>query len=64
MARTMHVGAYDDVGEAYEAAISWLTDEGCVVTAAPGECYLDGPEVPEPRTEVFVPCEPAHPHHE
>ena len=49
---------------AYEAAISWLTDEGCVVTAAPWECYLDGPEVPEPRTEVFVPCEPAHPHHE
>jgi len=64
VARTMHVGSYDEVGEAYEAAIAWITDEGYVVTAAPWECYLDGPEVPEPRTEVFVPCEPAHPHPE
>ncbi len=63
VARTMHVGSYDDVGAAYEAAISWLTDEGCVVTGAPWECYLDGPDVPEPRTEVFVPCESAHPVH-
>jgi effector-binding domain-containing protein len=60
-ARTMHVGPYDDVGAAYEAALSWITDEGCVVTGAPWECYLDGPEVPEPRTEVFIPCETMHP---
>jgi effector-binding domain-containing protein len=63
VARTMHVGAYGDVGAAYEAAIGWLTDEGYVVTGAPWECYLDGPEVPEPRTEVFIPCAPAQPHH-
>jgi effector-binding domain-containing protein len=61
VARTMHVGAYDDVGAAYEAAISWLIEEGYVTVGAPWESYLDGPEVPEPRTEVFVPCEPAHP---
>lgn len=63
VARTMHVGAYDQVGNAYEAAVRWLTDEGYVTVGAPWECYLDGPEVPEPRTEVFVPCEHAHPVH-
>lgn len=60
-ARTMHVGSYADVGAAYEAALSWLTDEGHVVDGEPWECYLDGPEVAEPRTEVFVPCVAAHP---
>ena len=63
MARTMHVGSYDDVAAAYEAAMSWLTDEGCVATGDPWECYLDGPEVAEPRTEVFIPCETMHPVH-
>jgi effector-binding domain-containing protein len=61
VARTLHVGSYGDVAAAYEAARSWITDEGCVVTGEPWECYLDGPEVPEPRTEVFLPCETVHP---
>jgi effector-binding domain-containing protein len=60
-ARTMHVGSYDDVGAAYEATMSWLIDEGHVASAAPWEYYLDGPEVANPRTEVFMPCEKAHP---
>ena len=63
VARTMHVGAYGDVGAAYESAIAWLTDEGCITTGEPWECYLDGPEVVEPRTEVFIPCTAAHPVH-
>jgi effector-binding domain-containing protein len=62
-ARTLHVGPYGDVGAAYEAATDWLTEEGHEVAAAPWECYLDGPEVPEPRTEVFIPCAPVRPHH-
>jgi effector-binding domain-containing protein len=62
-ARTMHVGPYGDVGAAYEAAIAWLTEEGHEVSADPWECYLDGPEVPEPRTEVFIPCTPVRPRH-
>lgn len=60
-ARTMHVGAYGDVGAAYEAAMAWLTEEGCVMAGPPWECYLDGPEVAEPRTEVFIPCATAQP---
>ena len=27
-AHTMHVGAYDGIGAAYEAVIGWLTDQG------------------------------------
>jgi hypothetical protein len=27
----------------------------------PWECYLDDPEVPAPRTEVFMPCRPLRP---
>lgn len=60
-ARTLHVGSYAAVGAAYEAAMSWLTEEGYVMVGAPWECYLDGPEVAEPRTEVFIPCTSAHP---
>lgn len=58
-ATTLHTGAYDEVGAAYTAATQWLTDHRLVVSGAPWESYLDGPEVPEPRTEVFVPCRPA-----
>ena len=63
VARTLHVGAYDEVGAAYEAAVSWLTEEGYVTVGTPWECYLDGPEVEQPRTEVFIPCVHAHPVH-
>ena len=64
MATTLHVGSYAGVGSAYDAAQQFLTDEGYEVAGAPWESYLDEPGVPEPRTEVFVPCEPAHPHPE
>jgi effector-binding domain-containing protein len=63
VARTMHVGSYGEVGAAYEAARSWIIDEGYVPTSEPWESYLDGPEVANPRTEVFMPCERAHPVH-
>ena len=61
VATTMHVGSYADLGAAYDAAQEFLTDEGYEVAGAPWECYLDGPDVPEPRTEVFMPCRPLRP---
>jgi hypothetical protein len=61
-ARTMHVGAYDAVGAAYEAVQTYLTDNGYEPSGAPWECYLDDPEVESPRTEVVLPCRPARPH--
>lgn len=61
VATTLHVGSYDAVGAAYDATQQFLTDEGYEVAGAPWECYLDGPDVPEPRTEVFMPCRPLRP---
>ena len=61
VATTLHVGSYDALGAAYDAAQQFLTDEGYEVAGAPWECYLDGPDVPEPRTEVFMPCRPLRP---
>ncbi|HET8717765.1 MAG TPA: GyrI-like domain-containing protein [Nocardioidaceae bacterium] len=58
VATTMHVGDYAGVGSAYDAASQFLTEEGYEVADAPWECYLDDPDVPAPRTEVFMPCRP------
>jgi effector-binding domain-containing protein len=55
-ARTIHVGAYDKVGLAYEAVEKWLAEHEYETVGAPWECYLDEPGVPNPRTEVFFPC--------
>jgi effector-binding domain-containing protein len=54
--RTLHAGGYGSVGSAYEAVDSWLGEHGLVASGPPWECYLDGPDVAEPRTEVYQPC--------
>lgn len=56
VATTMHVGSYDGVAEAYTAVEQWLAGHGWVPTGDPWEVYLDGPEVPQPRTVVCFPC--------
>lgn len=56
IATTMHVGPYDQLGEAYEQLMSWMEAEGLTPAGEPWESYLDGPEVPQPRTLVCVPC--------
>lgn len=56
VARVLHTGDYQAVGAAYDAAYAWLTAHGYAPTGQPWESYLDGPEVPEPRTIVNVPC--------
>ena len=61
-ARTVHTGAYAGVGAAYGAILDWFTEVGYVADGVPWETYLDAPDVPEPRTEVFVPCHHARPH--
>lgn len=60
-ARTLHRGPYDGVAAAYEAALGWVTENHCAVSAAPWETYLDAPDVEQPRTQVFVPCRPMTP---
>lgn len=56
--QVLHKGPYGAVTAAYEAAEAWLADNSWEPTGPPWEVYLDGPEVPEPRTVVCVPCRP------
>ena len=63
MARTLHVGDYAQVGAAYAAVQTWLVENGYVGAGEPWESYLDGPDVPQPRTELFFPCHERRPVH-
>lgn len=56
VATTLHTGAYDAVGAAYDATSKWLADHGLTASGTPWESYLDGPDVPMPRTQVHLPC--------
>jgi len=58
-ATAMHVGPFDQVVGAYRAIEAWLPENGWQMAGAPWETYLDGPEVPEPRTVISWPCAPA-----
>ncbi len=55
-ARVMHRGDYGGIGAAYEAAERWLAEHGYAPAGTPWESYLDGPDVPQPRTLVHMPC--------
>ena len=59
-ARVLHQGSYAELAGAYDAAVRWIDENACRQDGDAWEMYLDGPEVAEPRTEVFVPCVPAH----
>ncbi|MFM1726305.1 GyrI-like domain-containing protein [Rhodococcus sp. PAM 2766] len=52
---TVHVGSYDTVEPAYIALTSWVTEHGYGTVGEAWECYLDDPNVPEPRTEIVMP---------
>lgn len=64
VAHAVHAGPYDTVGAAYEAVMAYVVENGCTVVGDPWEVYLDDPDVPEPHTEVFVPCAPLGELHE
>ncbi|RVW08668.1 AraC family transcriptional regulator [Prescottella agglutinans] len=52
---TVHDGGYDTVESAYIALTQWISEHGYATTGEPWECYLDAPDAPRPRTEVFMP---------
>lgn len=56
VATTEHRGGYAGLGQTYSDIEEWLPAHGYASTGAPWESYLDGPEVPEPRTQVSFPC--------
>lgn len=56
---TMHVGAYDEVAQAYDAIMAWLPSQNLLPAGDPWEQYLDGPEVAQPRTLLHQPVRDA-----
>ena len=56
VATTVHEGGYAGLGQSYSEVEQWLPAHGYAATDAPWESYLDGPEVPEPRTRISFPC--------
>jgi effector-binding domain-containing protein len=61
-ATAVHRGDYAGVGATYGVLYAWIAGHGYDPTGQPWECYLDEPDVPEPRTQVYVPCSAApHP---
>lgn len=55
VATTIHVGSYERLPEAFHAVIEWIGANDREIAGDPWESYLDGPEVPEPRTQVCFP---------
>jgi hypothetical protein len=55
-ATAVHRGDYAGLGATYRLLSDWVADHGYVTTGQPWECYLDEPGVPEPRTQVYLPC--------
>jgi effector-binding domain-containing protein len=62
VARTMHVGPYEELGYAYEALTDWIADHGRVTAGPVRERYLNGPgeDVPPTSymTEIEMPVSP------
>jgi effector-binding domain-containing protein len=56
-ARTVHAGSYATVDRAYHSLEKWAMDNGYQVRALPWESYLDEPDVPAPRTAVYLPLQ-------
>ncbi len=59
VARTLHVGPYEKLGEAYAAVWDWITDHGYEPAGPIQERYLSGPgsraTSGEYRTEIDMP---------
>lgn len=59
--RTLHVGPYERLPEAYEAVNAWMAEHHVQPAGAMWEVHLDGPEVApdRSRTIVVLPVSPA-----
>jgi AraC family transcriptional regulator len=57
-ATTIHVGPYQNIGGAYEALHSWLTEHSETKAGAPWEVYITDPMFTPPaklRTKIYMP---------
>ena len=55
-ATAIHRGDYAGIGATYGVLDEWIAGNGYVANGQPWESYLDEPGVPEPRTQVYLPC--------
>jgi effector-binding domain-containing protein len=55
----VHVGQWDQLGEAYREVDVWMTEHELVAADDPWETYLDGPEAAVHRTVLTCPCRAA-----
>lgn len=54
--KALHVGSYDTIGTTWGSAQAWMREQGLEQAGPAWECYLNGPDDPEPTmTEVFWP---------
>ncbi len=62
VARTLHVGPYEQLGDAHAALSAWIAANGCEVVGPVRERYLNGPgdvlASSEYRTELEMPIVP------
>jgi len=62
MACVIHHGSYDSIGQAYNAVMAWIDQNGYRITDHDREVYLQGPGQGEPAswvTEIQLPVEKA-----
>lgn len=63
VARTLHVGPYETLGDAYSALRNWITSRGFEIAGPVQERYLNGPgdtvASREYQTEIEMPVIPA-----
>lgn len=52
----VHVGQWQELGEAYAAVEAHFAEHGLERTGDPWETYLDGPEADPHRTVLTAPC--------
>ena len=53
---TTHVAPYDQLGQAWERTMAWISEHELVATGPGWECYLTGPdESGSPVTEILWP---------
>ena len=52
----VHVGQWQELGEAYAAVEAFLAERGLERAGDPWESYLDGPEADPHRTILTAPC--------
>lgn len=62
VARTLHTGPYEELGQAYQAILAWITEHGHQVVGPPREHYLNDPTTVAPaeiQTRIDFPIRPA-----